>query len=173
MNKFFLPTSRTVLPIFQTFCPDGVYFAQTAVHFAHFQNQAKKRGVLGWGCGLFLVCTYPRKGFVTAEWRTGVGGGILGKKCRKMRPHLGKMRYIWANCTKSGQKCSRIGQKKFNHFNQAMEYKLSSQVPFSDSVSSEFRNGGEVFWDLFFKGFNHIIGGSILKWVDLKYAQLV
>ena len=32
-----------------------------------------------------------------------------------MRPHLGKMRPIWAICTKSGQKCSRIGQKKFNH----------------------------------------------------------
>ena len=25
------------------------------------------------------------------------------------------MRPIWAICTKSGQKCSRIGQKKFNH----------------------------------------------------------
>ena len=26
-----------------------------------------------------------------------------------MRPHLGKLRPIWAVCTKSGQKCSRIG----------------------------------------------------------------
>ena len=33
-----------------------------------------------------------------------------------MRPHLGKMRTLWAICTKSGQKCSRIiGQKKYNH----------------------------------------------------------
>ena len=63
------------------------------------------------GLGVFLVHTYLRKGFVTAEERTGVGGGILGK----MRPHLGTIRPIWANCTKSGQTCSRIGQKKFNH----------------------------------------------------------
>ena len=34
-----------------------------------------------------------------------VGGGIL---C-KMRPHLGKMRPIWAICMKSGYRCSRIG----------------------------------------------------------------
>ena len=31
-----------------------------------------------------------------------------------MRPNLGKMRPIWAICTKNGQKCPRIG-KKFNH----------------------------------------------------------
>ena len=40
-----------------------------------------------------------------AEQRTGVGGGDLGK----MTPYLGKMRWIWAVCTISGQKCSRIG----------------------------------------------------------------
>ena len=32
-----------------------------------------------------------------------------------MRPHLGKMRHIWAICTKSGQKCSRMGGG-LNHF---------------------------------------------------------
>ena len=32
-----------------------------------------------------------------------------------MRCHLGKMRPIWAICTKSGQMCSRIGQKKYHH----------------------------------------------------------
>ena len=45
MNNFFLPTwatSKNVLPTFQTFCPDGDHFAQTVVHFAHFQNQARK-----------------------------------------------------------------------------------------------------------------------------------
>ena len=31
-----------------------------------------------------------------------------------MRPHLGKMRLTWAIYAKSGQKSSRIGQKKFN-----------------------------------------------------------
>ena len=44
---------------------------------------------------------------MTAEYRTGVGSGILGK----VRPHLGKRRPTWAICTKSGQKCSRIGRK--------------------------------------------------------------
>ena len=43
-----------------------------------------------------------------------------------MRPHLGKMRLTWAICTKSGQKCSRIGGKKFNHnaksFNDCEEH---------------------------------------------------
>ena len=61
---FFLPTSRKVLPTFQTFCPVGVHFAQMVVDFAHFQVQARKRGVLGCGWRCFV---YPRKGFVTAE----------------------------------------------------------------------------------------------------------
>ena len=44
-----------------------------------------------------------------AEYRTGVGGGIAGK----MRPHLGKMRPIWAICRKVGKSAleSRIGAK--------------------------------------------------------------
>ena len=46
---FFLPTSRKVLPTIQTFCPVGAHFAQTVVLFAHFQVQARQRGVLGWG----------------------------------------------------------------------------------------------------------------------------
>ena len=60
MNKFFLPTSRKVLPTFQIFCPDGVHFAQTVIHFAHFKNQARKRGVLGWGWGCFV--------FILPQW---------------------------------------------------------------------------------------------------------
>ena len=63
MNNFFLPTSRKVLPTFQTFCPDGVHFAQTVVHFAHFQNQARKRGVFGWGCGCFVFVHIPERRF--------------------------------------------------------------------------------------------------------------
>ena len=61
MNNFFLPTSRKVLPTFQTFCPDGVHFAQTVVHFVHFQNQARKRGVLGWGWGCFVFVHIPER----------------------------------------------------------------------------------------------------------------
>ena len=112
MNKFFLHTSRTfsnILPRWGPFCPDSSSFCPLS-------KSGQEKGCFWVGLGVFLVCTYPRKGFVTA--------GILGK----MRPHLGKMRPLWANCTKRGQKCSRIGQKKFNHFNQAIESKLSSQV---------------------------------------------
>ena len=49
-----LSSSGKVLPTFQTFCLDGVQIAQTVVHFAHFQNQARKRCVLGWGWGCFV-----------------------------------------------------------------------------------------------------------------------
>ena len=59
---FFLPTSRNVLPTFQTFCPGGVHFAQTVVHFAHFQVQARKRGVLGWVCECFVYVHIPERG---------------------------------------------------------------------------------------------------------------
>ena len=38
------------------------------------------------------------------------------------------MRPIWAICTKSGQKCSRIGQKKYNHGKKAGVKKQNSDV---------------------------------------------
>ena len=76
-------------------------------------SSGQEKGRLGVRLGVFCVRTYRyyrRKGFVTAESRTGVGGGILGK----MRP----MRPIWAICTKSGQNCPRIGGGEFNHMLQ-------------------------------------------------------
>ena len=45
MEKENLPTSRNVLPTFQTFCLVGVQM--TVVHFAHFQVQDRKGDVLG------------------------------------------------------------------------------------------------------------------------------
>ena len=62
MNKSFLPTCRKVLPTFQTFCPVWVHFAQTVVHLAHFQVQARKRGVLGRGSGFFVFLHIPERG---------------------------------------------------------------------------------------------------------------
>ena len=62
MNKTNLPTSRIVLPTFQTFCPFGVQIAQTVIHFAHFQVQSKKRGVLGWAWGCFVYVHIQEKG---------------------------------------------------------------------------------------------------------------
>ena len=47
---------------FPTFCPLGVQVAQTVVHFAHFQVQARKRGVLGWGWGCFGYVHIPNRG---------------------------------------------------------------------------------------------------------------
>ena len=46
--NIFLPTCRKILPNFQKSYPVGVQITQT-VQFAHFQVQARKRGVLGWG----------------------------------------------------------------------------------------------------------------------------
>ena len=60
-NHFFLPTSRKVLSTFQKICPVGVQFAQTVVHFAHFQVQARKSGVLGWGWGCFVSVHVPER----------------------------------------------------------------------------------------------------------------
>ena len=62
INNFFLPTSRNLLPTFQTFCPVGVHLAQTVVHFAHFQVQARKTGVFGWGWGCFVYVNIPETG---------------------------------------------------------------------------------------------------------------
>ena len=53
MNKFVIATYRKGLLTFQSFCPVGVHFAQTAVQFAHFQVQARKRGVLAVGGVLY------------------------------------------------------------------------------------------------------------------------
>ena len=48
-----------ILLIIQKICPVGVHFAQTLVHFAHFQ------GILGWGCGSFVYVHIPERGL----WR--------------------------------------------------------------------------------------------------------
>ena len=45
-----------ILLIIQKICPVGVHFAQTLVHFAHFQ------GILGWGCGSFVYVHIPERG---------------------------------------------------------------------------------------------------------------
>ena len=111
--------SRKVLPTFQTFCSGGIQIAQTVIHFAHFQVQARKRGVLGcvWGCVVYVYIPYRVVWRQSKEQGFGpFGGGILGK----LRPHLGKMRPIWAICTKSEQKCSRVGGKKSIMINCAL-----------------------------------------------------
>ena len=60
-----LPTSRKVLSTFRTYCTDGGQVAQMVVHFANFQVQAWKRGVLGWvtlGLGCFMYVHILERG---------------------------------------------------------------------------------------------------------------
>ena len=52
VNNFFLPTSRKVFH-FSYILPSWVTWVQIA-HFAHFQVQDRKRGVLGWALGCFV-----------------------------------------------------------------------------------------------------------------------
>ena len=100
-----LPTSRKVLPTFQTSYPVGVWIART---FCPLSSSGQEKKCFGVGLGVFCVRTYPSTGCVTAEKGTGVRGAILGK----MRPYVSKMRAIWAICTKSCQKCAKIGGEK-------------------------------------------------------------
>ena len=44
MNKLFLPTSRKILPTFQTFCPDGVQIAQRTFILPTFKFRPGKGG---------------------------------------------------------------------------------------------------------------------------------
>ena len=108
----FLPTSRKVLPAFQIFSPGGVHFAQTAVHFAHFQVQAKKLGVLGWGLGYFECVHIPKRGL----WQLNKQQGVVVVFWARWDP-------IWAKWDPSGQfvrnlkvgkSALELGKKKFN-----------------------------------------------------------
>ena len=47
MNFVFCPLLETFCPLF-IHLPSWIQVAETAVHFAHFHVQARKRGVLGW-----------------------------------------------------------------------------------------------------------------------------
>ena len=56
-----------ILPSWSPFCPDGSSFCLLF-------SSGPENGCFGVGFGMFCVRTYPRKEFVTAEQRTGVGG---------------------------------------------------------------------------------------------------
>ena len=93
-----------ILPSWGPNCPDCSSFCPLSI-------SGQEKGCFGVSLWVFCVHTYPREGCVTAESRTGVCDGILGK----MRLHLGKMRPFWAISRKIGQKCCRIGKEEFNH----------------------------------------------------------
>ena len=128
---FFLPTSRNVLPTFQTFYPNGVRFDQTVVHFAHFPVQARKRGVLGWGWGCFVYVHI----FERVLWRLSKEQG------------LGVV--IWAKWDPPGQfilkvvKCAlELGKKIQSSFCRTSQW---SPARYRAGSSSLARNGG-VWW---------------------------
>ena len=73
---------------------------------------------------------------MVAEYRTVVEGGIPCKK----RPLLGKMRPFWAICMKTGQKCPRMGKKKFNHQQQT-----ASSTPTVECQSHTVAMCGDAF----------------------------
>ena len=108
-----MPTSRKVCPFSSSiFLPSWGPGCQDGSSFCPLSGSGQEKGCFGVGLGVFCVRTYPRKGCVTAEQRTRIGNGILGKMrlhLGKMRLHLCKMRPIWAIWTKSGQKCCKIG----------------------------------------------------------------
>ena len=110
MCRFFLPTSRKVLPTFQTFCSVGIHFAQTVLHFAHFQNQATKRCVLGWVLRCFVYLHISERGLLR-----------LSKEQGLEEVFWAKWDPIWAKWDPSGQFVLKVGKSplelggKFNH----------------------------------------------------------
>ena len=128
MNNIFLPTSWKVLSTFQTFCPVGVQFSQMVVHFAHFQVQARKRGVLGWGWECFAY-TSPNRGL----WLLSKEQGLMVVFCAKWSPSgqnetsLGKLRPIW----KVGKSALELGGEIQSWQSVTMHYAIWRQMDFS------------------------------------------
>ena len=104
---FFWPTSRKVLPNFQTLCPVGVQIAQTIVCIAYFQVQARKRGVLVWGLRCFVYVLISKRavwllsknrgwGWYSRqnEIQSGQNETYLGNLCKQWGKVLGKKNSI-------------------------------------------------------------------------------
>ena len=73
MNNFSLPTSRKVLSTFSIIYPIGFQVAQTVVHLDHFQVQASKRSVFGWGWGCFVYVHILKRGVWLLSKEEGFG----------------------------------------------------------------------------------------------------
>ena len=100
MNMFFCPLLEKNLPTFQTFCPVGVQIAQTVVHFAHFQVQARKKVVLGWAGGCFVHLHIPAQEGVCDGWVKNRGwwwySGQNETLSWQNETHLGNLSVKWA-----------------------------------------------------------------------------
>ena len=97
-----MPTSWSVLSTFKHICPVGIQI-QTLVNFAHFQVQARKRGVLGWGCWCFVYINIPERCF----WLLSKEQGLVVVFWAKCDP-------IWAKWDPSGL-CMKNHYLQINH----------------------------------------------------------
>ena len=79
-----------ILPSWGPFCP-------ACNPFCPLSKSGQEKGCFGMGLGCFYDCWVKNWGL---WWCSG-----------QNETHLGNMRSIWAICTKSGQKYSRIGKK--------------------------------------------------------------
>ena len=116
---FFCPLLEKFCPLFkyfEIFCPVGVQIPQTVVHFAHFQVQARKRGVLGWAWGCSVYWHISKRGV----WRLSKQQGLGVVFWAKWDP-------IWAKWDPSrqivqevGKSALELGKKIPNHRFEAM-----------------------------------------------------
>ena len=93
----FCPVLEKFLPLFKHFCQVGVQIAQTAVHFAHFQVQARKGG--GGALGCFVYVLIHKKGV----WR-------LSKEQKLGAVFWTKWDPIWAKWDPFGQFVRKVGK---------------------------------------------------------------
>ena len=91
---FFSPTSRKVLPTFQTYCPVWVSFGSS---FCPHSSSGQEKGWFGVGFGSFCGCTYPERGL----WRLSKGEGLVV---------VSKWVPIWAEWDPSGQCVRKVGK---------------------------------------------------------------
>ena len=84
-----------ILPSWGPFCPGSSSFCPLS-------TSGQEKGCFGVGLGVFCVCTYPQKGFVTGESRTGVARLVV-VVWAKWDPN-------WAKWDPSGQFVRKVGK---------------------------------------------------------------
>ena len=116
MNNFFCTLQEgfvqfsNILPSWGQGCPDCNSVSNI---LPTFKFRARKKSVFGWCWWCFVYVHIPVN--------DRVGDGFLGQ----MRP-------LWAICTKSGQKCSSIGGKEFNHKMVSLLFRVIQPDTFND-----------------------------------------
>ena len=92
---------KILLHTFQTFCPVGVQISQTVIHFASFQVQARKRGVLGWALGCSVYVHTPKRCVWLLSREQGLG--VVFSGWAKWNP-------TWAKWDPYGQFVWKVGK---------------------------------------------------------------